>query len=123
MDSGGSYGRVSKSDSFKFSNESRITDIIVLEAVDKDIVADKEEVLDMITVLNGYLFNYCSSPIVKILAYFSKQYRVEWYSDASRMLEKMVKENDCHIIGSADPLKFSEIVHKIVLATYTYLGS
>lgn len=114
-DSSGSLGRVNKSNSFEFCEECKITDLVVLEAVDKDTISDKTETLHRISVLNGYLFNYCSSPIVKLLAYFSKEYHIEWYSRILMMLEQMVSENDCHIVGSSDPLKFSEKVQNIVL--------
>ena len=114
FDTAGSMQRVSNSNIEKVCENCDLTDLIVLSLEEKSIRSDKKELLHKICILNGYLFSYYSSPIIKILGYFDGDNYNEWNENAKEMLGQMVNACDCHVIGSRDPLGFFESVHSVV---------
>ena len=97
-----------------FRDECDITDLIVLSRGQKNIVTDKTEALKDISILNGYLFDYYSSPIIKILAYFDKDYGECWNERAEAFLQKMVDGNRVCMIQTEDSSNFKNIIHEMV---------
>lgn len=114
LDSTGALSRVSKRVVGKVCDACRVTDLATLAAGDKSIQDDKEELLRQITIFNGYLFHYYSSPIVKVLSYFDREYDGEWNLYAKGILKQLVDDSECHIIHTGDAMEFCDIVHRIV---------
>lgn len=114
VDSAGVFSKPGKHIMQDFQDECDITDMIVLSRGQKNIVKDKREVLKDISILNGYLFDYYSSPIIKILAYFDKDYDECWNERAVAFLQKMVDENRTCMIQTEDSSDFKNIIHEMV---------
>lgn len=115
FDTAGSMQRVNNANVENVCENCDLTDLIVLYSGEKNITSDKNEFLHKASILNGYLFNYYSSPIIKILGYFDGEYSDEWNEQAKEMLKKMVNTCHCHLIGAGDPLEFSKLIHSVVL--------
>lgn len=110
-DSASAFGRVNQQlDMHKVSTSCVLTQLVVLALGEKELLEDKNEVLKRIVILNGYLFNYYSSPIVKVLNYFTDEYYNDWNNCAEKMLRKMVDNCNCYVIQSKNSLDFSEVV-------------
>lgn len=109
-DDAGSLGRVSRAADNTFCEECEVTDLTVLALGPREISGDKEKILRQICVLNGYLFNYYSSPIIKILAFFNDEYCEAWNDCAERILRNMVEANECHYFKSEMPVDFSGLI-------------
>ncbi len=115
FDSAGSFGRVSQSGNINMCDMCDLTDLIVLSLGKKTISNDKDELLRQICILNGYLFNYYSSPIVKVLGYFNKEYSKPWNELAETLLRDMTNNSNCCGIQSEKALDFWDIIHYTVL--------
>lgn len=111
LDSSGALGRTKKASIDKVSHFANVTDIFLLVNGNPKGIEDKETVLSQIALLNGYLFSYSSSPIVKILGYFDPEFLKNWDSYAVEKIKKLVDECEFSTLYSRDPLKFSELIH------------
>lgn len=67
-----------------------------------------------IILLNGYLFNYYSSPIMSALAYFSEDYPLVWNDCGAAILDKLVKNSVCTEIEAKDAMAFSEMIYSYI---------
>lgn len=115
-DSGGAVGRKGNLFTSKTRNMCDITDLAVLITDREDNIRGKDEAERLMILLNGYLFHYYNSPIIKILGFFEKKYDVEWYMSAKVFLERMAKKYECHVFCSQNPLAFSEIICHDILS-------
>ncbi|MBR5309850.1 MAG: hypothetical protein IKU42_01840 [Oscillospiraceae bacterium] len=96
---------------YEFKEYCDLTDVVVLSKGEKEINKSKEDVLKKMNILNGYLFNYYSSPIVKTLGYFDEEYYKPWNNVSEKILEKMMNKKNCYIIKSEDSKSFAEIIY------------
>lgn len=110
MDNAGSLGRVNKAVNSDFQEECSLTDLMVLALGEQMVNTDKEEIFEQICILNGYLFGYYSTPIVKMLAYFDEDYRTPWNNCAAAMIREMVNQCNCRLIQAKTPVEFFKIV-------------
>ncbi len=106
LDSAGSVGRVRGAGRQDVCETCRVTDLAVLSLGESAKSADTDELLHRICMLNGYLFNYYSSPIVKVLGYFDPSYCKPWSETALTMLRDMATACRCRSIQCASPLDF-----------------
>ena len=114
LDSSGAFSRVLKKDGIdNVRHRAKITDIALL-VNGNDSQTSNEEIYRSISILNGYLFNYNSSPIVKIMGYFNSVYDVSWDERAKALLKQLVESNKCHVVYSKRPMEFAEKIHAIV---------
>ena len=114
LDSAGSIGRVHKNSFNNVCYECNITDMITLSLGSPFVSSNKDEVLRQINILNGYLFNHYSSPIIKILGYFSQEYDVAWSEKAKELTESMANICDCRQIQSDHALNFYTHIHRMI---------
>lgn len=110
MDSAGALGRVRERTTAEICHACDLTYMAALALGNLEISESKEEVLGRICTLNGYLFQYYSSPIVKLLAYFSKEYSAAWNVRAEQMLRSMVDRAACATIQCQESTDFAEII-------------
>ena len=110
MDSAGALGRVRQRTTAEICHCCELTYIAALSLGKLEICESKEEVLGRVCTLNGYLFQYYSSPVVKLLAYFSKEYAAAWSVRAEQMLTHMVKRSACAAVQCQAPEDFAEII-------------
>ena len=115
LDSTGAIRFAGKHEQSGMCDVCQLTDLITLAEGDKRVHSDKMEVLRQILILNGYVFHYYSSPIVKILGYFNPEYCKEWNLHAKEILTQLVDLSECHIIHSGNVMEFSKIVHDAVV--------
>ena len=113
-DSAGSFGRVNQSHQIKFNDECDITDLLIFSIGNKTFEKKAESNLRYISILNGYLFNYYSSPIVKILGYFDESYYMNWNTYADEILENLIKQCECRLLQSDKSEEFPTKLHEIV---------
>lgn len=113
-DSAGSLTRVRKHVQIDKIEEGDLTDLIVLSLGEPRIDTNKDSAFKYVSVLNGYLFNYYSSPIVKILGYFDEDYYKEWNEYSKELLKTLVDISNCHIIQSEESEDFMDTIHKII---------
>lgn len=92
-----------------------ITDVVVLTAGKRNEASGQAEVLRLISILNGYLFHYYASPIVKILGYFDPRYAEEWDLYTQKLLKQFADSCTCHVVRAHDPLAYGELVHGLVI--------
>lgn len=111
MDTSGSFGRVSVSTNTESVDKCDLTHLVMLSRSSDKQYDNKSEFLRYIDVLNGYLFNYYSSPIVKVLGFFEKDFCTNWSACCFDMLTKMVDNCDCYLISSEDFTAFDSLVH------------
>lgn len=114
LDSTGSIGRVDKAGSFTMCKTCEITDVFILASGEERIACDREEIMRKITILNGYLFQYYSSPIIKILGYFDFLYCNDWNALAKEKLEQIINTNKTHILVSRDAIRYSVLAHRAI---------
>lgn len=114
FDSTGALNRTSKNVSHTICNICELTDMIVLSCEKEKIVSDKTETLRQICVLNGYLFQYYSSPIVKVLGYFEQSFCADWNAQANSIFQSLVNTTQCYILSSKNPHYFSTLVHNVI---------
>lgn len=114
MDSAGSLKRIQKSNEYDFCEVCKVTDLLVLTIGKEKIDLSKEELLRQICVFNGYLFNYFSSPIVKVLELFDKDYCKPWQSISEKIISDMLSGSEGVLIYTASPTDFCTIVHNYV---------
>lgn len=110
-DSAGSFGRVRKAGTEEMCETCGLTDLAVLSSGKQGIYREKEEVLRQIRILNGYLFQYYSSPILKVLAYFDPTYDENWNERADQILKEMAGACACYGVQAEHPLEFYGMVH------------
>lgn len=115
FDSAGSFGRVTQSNENKICHVCDVTDLVVLSLGEKMVYDDKDEVLRQALILNGYLFNYYSSPIIKILGYFNLDYCVKWNDWADELLHSITDNSKCYVIQSENSLDFYKRIHCEIL--------
>lgn len=109
-----SLTRVKRANEVNKCEECDITDLSVLFLGRKEIKTDTKNILKYISILNGYLFNYYSSPIVKILGYFDDSYYKPWNTYAEAILENMVKNSECRLLKAEKSEDFSTILHEAI---------
>lgn len=112
LDSAGALGRVNGAGKHRACESCRVTDLAVLSLGEAAESEDRDELLHRICMLNGYLFNYYSSPVVKVLGYFSPDYRLPWSDMALTMLRDMTAACRCRGIQCASPLDFWHIIDR-----------
>ena len=110
IDDAGACGRKSIEGNIKHCEHCELTDVSVLSIGKKKIESEKKILFNQISILNGYLFNYYSSPIVKVLAFMKQEYQKEWETMAKLMLEKIIANCACRGIQAEKPELFSEII-------------
>lgn len=91
-----------------------VTDLTVLSLGESEIDTDKGRILKEISILNGYLFHYYSSPIVKIVSYFNEKYNKPWDEYAIKLLNTMVESCRCSKIQSKESVDFAEIFYDMI---------
>ena len=89
-----------------------VTDVAVLSIGKKKKENDKKELLQHISILNGYLFNYYSSPIVKVLAFMNQEYQKEWETMARLILKKIIANCKCLGIQAERPELFAQVIFR-----------
>ena len=65
-------------------------------------------------MLNGYLFNYCTSPIVQILGYFDETYSKDWNKHTITYLEQLLNICQYHSVCADNPMQYGYLVDDIV---------
>ena len=91
-----------------------VTDVTVLSLGKRGIDTDKIRIMQEIAVLNGYLFHYYSTPIVKILSYFEEEYNRPWDEYAKAFLKSLVENCYCRKIQSEESVDFAEILYEMI---------
>lgn len=114
LDSSGALGRGRRADVNIASEACRVTDLAALSLGERKIDLDKSSTLKDVILLNGYLFNYYSSPIVKVLSYFDDEFDRPWSVVALDYLKAMVDDCNCYRIQSEESVDFAEIFYKII---------
>jgi hypothetical protein len=91
-----------------------VTDLMVLSLGLPRVSTEKDRILGRIAMLNGYLFGYYASPIVKILGYFEKGYDRPWNAYAQKMLKEAVEACRAYDVQSEESVEFAARVHGIL---------
>jgi hypothetical protein len=113
-DGAGSFGRVSKPKIGNICHTCELTGAVVLSVGENRVACDKERLLSQIEMLNGYLFEYYSSPIIKILGYFDHSYCVKWNELAKDVFSTASDDRECVEICSERSMDFYKLVHDVV---------
>ena len=111
IDSAGALGRVSNKRITDIRENCDLTDLVVLASGNNGIFRDKQEIQRQISILSGYLFNYYSSPILKILAFFNKEYDKPWNEYANKIIKEISMDKNCYLIQTKEPLEYSKLIH------------
>lgn len=114
LDSAGALGRTTSKITNEVCENCDVTNLVVLTAK-KEVSLDKACFLDKISILNGYLFNYCASPIVKILGYFDKTYCQDWNKYAIVYLEQMLNHCQYNFVYADNPIQYGSLIDDIVM--------
>lgn len=110
LDSAGSVGRRSRPAVTQIRRVCPVTDMTLLSLGNQAGQPDGQEILRQMCLLNGYLFQYHSSPIVKILAYFDEKYHVLWEKKAEQLLAQMAQRCRCGRVQAQHPADFVRLV-------------
>lgn len=110
IDDAGACGRKSMDGSVKYCDHCEITDMVVLSIGREKTENDKNELFSQASILNGYLFNYYSSPIVKILAFMNQEYQKDWEDMAKQYLKKIIANCKCLGIQAERPELFAQVI-------------
>lgn len=110
VDSAGSMRRNAKMAAPQIEEKCVWTDLAVLSLGEKAIITDPHETLNRICILNGYLFGYFSTPILKLLAYFDKEYYQPWNEMAEAMLKQVVGRVNCCVVQAETAMDFYELI-------------
>jgi hypothetical protein len=111
FDGAGAFGRASQAPEFDRCDTCALTDMVILASGEEQVLGDKTEALRRMAILNGYLFDYYTTPVIKLLGYFDDIYDRDWNRYAYQLLQRLTTESDCRIIYAADPLQFSTLIH------------
>ena len=114
LDSSGSLNRHDTAAPRSIKEECAVSEMMVLVLGNKKISMDKERILKSIVMLNGYVFNYYSSPIVKMLGFFNDKYNWAWNDCAKFMLCTMADNCRCFEIQAEESVDFAKIIHRII---------
>lgn len=114
LDSAGALGRVTTVMFDEICSDCEVTDLMVLAIGDERCVFDKDELRRCIPILNGYLFGYYSTPIIKILGYFDESYNCDWSDISKREIEKLIASCNCATFYSRNPLRFSQMTKELI---------
>ena len=115
FDSAGSLGRTAAQSSYEICRACEATDFVLLTAGEKASF-DKAAFLNKISMLNGYLFNYCASPVVKMLGYFDETYCHDWNKHAIAYLEQMLDSCQYHTVCADDPIQYVSLIDDIMIS-------
>ncbi len=114
-DSAGSFGRTKNKPDCEKSAEGELADVVVLSlGKEKKITSDKNELLNQILILNGYLFNYLTSPIIKVLGYFDMDFSADWNTASTDALKAVFSEKNCSGIQAQKSPELPELVCKLL---------
>ena len=110
FDGAGAFGRRKAAEQRPTCHDCSVTDVAVLSLGEPAITSDKQETEKKISILNGYLFDYYSFPVIKILAYFDSGFNEDWDKIAGSMIAGMVQRSDCRCVQAESPTDFSGII-------------
>ena len=109
-DSAGSFDRVMLAGDKEFRDKCEITDFAVLSLGKNEISTDKSQIAKKICLLNGYLFDYYTSPILVWLAFFDSEFEIPWQTETQKIIENMTERLECRWIQAESPTEFSKIL-------------
>ena len=67
------------------------------------------------SILNGYLFHYYSSPVVKVLSYFDETYNKQWLEMSDELMSNMVNASECRLIQAKKSEEFADIIEEKII--------
>ncbi len=102
IDSAGYFSRAKSRENLSYCDVCDISELVTLSRGDPDVKTDKAEVFRQIKILNGYLFGYYNSPIIKILGYFDEKYDIPHKETAEKLLCDMVSHCTCRCIRAKE---------------------
>lgn len=114
IDSAGSFGRITNAGKVVSCHECELTDVNMLLLGESKTSKDEDTLFRKICVLNGYLFNYNVSPLVKVLGFFDKEYDQHWNLNGERMLRQMIGKSDYLAIQAENPIDFYKMIHSTI---------
>lgn len=114
-DDGGSFGRIKYKKEVAFGDNCLLTDFVLLSRGKERIIDDKEELKRKILIVNGYLFNYYSSPIIKVLGYFKKEFDNSWNENYQKTLFEIIDRICCIEIQTNNPIDYEKIVQRFLM--------
>lgn len=107
-DSVGSGKRINMVGSFKSCESCGLTDVALLSLGKEKTNLCKEDILSKVCIVNGYLFNYCSSPVVKVFSFFDYKFSLSWQEKAEKMLKDILEQCNCCLIQCETPFEFTD---------------
>lgn len=110
LDSAGLFRRGRRPESLNLCDMCNVTELVTLSLGSHEVSTNKNELFRQIKILNGYLFGYCNSPIVKILGYFDETYDIPYGERAEKMLRNMVEHCHCRCIRAKDTMDFYRLI-------------
>lgn len=110
FDSAGLFRRGQRPESLNMCDMCDITELVTLSLGTCEVSTRKEELLRQIKILNGYLFGYYNTPIVKILSYFDRIYDIPYGEIAEKMLQDMVEHCHCRCIQASNTMDFYRLI-------------
>jgi len=116
FDEAGAFGRTLNNYNYDICEKAKVNDVVLLlKGEEKEkINCDKSELHREICILNGYLFNYFSSPILKILAFMKKDYSEDWGKISDSILKTIVTNCNCHSIQTKNSAGYQSSILKII---------
>ena len=114
-DSSGSGKRKNMVSQMNFAQSCELTDVAILSLGKEKIEQSKECVYKMSSIINGYLFNYYSTPIVKVLGLFDDQFCVPWQEKADEMLKDLFDRSNCFLLQYENASMFADELHHRLL--------
>lgn len=114
LDSAGALRWGKGAETCDIANTCAVTDLMLLSLGNPRIDADKDRIAQRISMLNGYLFGYYSTPIVKMLGYFEQDYDLPWNTMSDRILRETVKACNVYDVQFEESVKFADRVHEIL---------
>lgn len=110
LDSAGYFSRGECQEELNYCDVCDMTELVALSLGKADINTNKDELFRQIKILNGYLFGYYNSPIVKILGYFDQIYDIPYGERAEKILSDMVENCRCRCIQTRDAMDFYQLI-------------
>lgn len=111
-DTAGSIRRRQRPCDINYIDSCKLTDVVVISQGKEETNSNKDVVFLMSSMTNGYLFNYFSSPIIKILGLFDDRFCMPMQEEADKYLKKIVESCNCHMLQFENASRFADEIHK-----------
>lgn len=110
LDRAGFFRRGKRPEKLQNCDKCNMSEMVAFSLGVPDIDTRKEELCRQIRLLNGYLFGYYNTPVIKILSYFDQVFDVPHGERAEKLLGDMAERCRCRCIQAKDTMDFYRLI-------------